>query len=332
MTVTSRRRVSPLALTAMVALLLALEVAWLAPNLASSGEALAQIRWPWLLVAVAAEIASMATLARLQRTMLTAGGVRVPLHRAIAVTLAGTAMSITLPGGSVASAAYTFNRMRRWGASPALTAFALAVTAGLSSLALVVVVLETVALDGDDSGGLAVVPISTALLAAATVLWIIRRKPDLLLRPATAGLRLVNRVRRFPRNQGLPGLQSALGEFVRIKPGVAAWLRGFLFASVNWAADIACLMFACQAVGAHELTATTAVASYAAGVVGASLPLLPGGLGVVDAALIAGLSQGGLTVGAATAGVVVYRLISLVLVATVGWIAWWLQSRPAPRL
>ncbi|MDT4949594.1 MAG: hypothetical protein QOJ37_2189, partial [Pseudonocardiales bacterium] len=44
------------------------------------------------------------------------------------------------------------------------------------------------------------------------------------------------------------------------------------------------------------------------------------------------LSQGGLTVGAATAGVVVYRLISLVLVATVGWIAWWLQSRPAPRL
>ena len=54
----------------------------------------------------------MAMFARLQRRMVTAGGVRVPLRRMIGMTYAANAMSVTLPAGTVASTAYMFRKLR----------------------------------------------------------------------------------------------------------------------------------------------------------------------------------------------------------------------------
>jgi uncharacterized membrane protein YbhN (UPF0104 family) len=47
---------------------------------------------------------------------------------------------------------------------------------------------------------------------------------------------------------------------------------------------------------------------------------LPGGLGVVDAALVLSLVAGGIPAAAALPAVVLYRLVSLVGVVTVGWL------------
>jgi putative heme transporter len=62
---------------------------------------------------------------------------------------------------------------------------------------------------------------------------------------------------------------------------------------------------------------------------------VPGGLGVVDAALILGLVASGLTSSSAVAAVVLYRLISFGFIIGAGWLIWLViryrtRNRPSP--
>ena len=59
------------------------------------------------------------------------------------------------------------------------------------------------------------------------------------------------------------------------------------------------------------------------------LGLVPGGLGVVDATLIAGLVGAGLPAAKALPAVVLYRVISLGLVVLTGWVVAVLMNRRA---
>jgi hypothetical protein len=78
----------------------------------------------------------------------------------------------------------------------------------------------------------------------------------------------------------------------------------------------------CVAVGAPGITATKLVIAYCAGMAAASVPIVPGGLGVVDGALILGLVAGGLSSSYAVAAVVLYRLISFGFIIGAGWLVW----------
>ena len=60
---------------------------------------------------------------------------------------------------------------------------------------------------------------------------------------------------------------------------------------------------------------------------GSALPVVPGGLGVIDSALILGLIAGGLDAGLAIAGVLLYRAISLGFIIGTGWIFWLIIRR-----
>ncbi len=80
-----------------------------------------------------------------------------------------------------------------------------------------------------------------------------------------------------------------------------------------------------------SLVALTFVAKLSAG----GLSLVPAGLGVVDAAMVLVLTGGGIPLTLATATVVLYRLISLLLIAALGWALFAVMSRrsglvPAP--
>jgi uncharacterized protein (TIRG00374 family) len=59
--------------------------------------------------------------------------------------------------------------------------------------------------------------------------------------------------------------------------------------------------------------------------------LLPAGLGVMDAVLVPALTASGMSGAEALSAVVVYRLISFVLVAAVGWIVFALRYRGTPE-
>ncbi len=126
-------------------------------------------------------------------------------------------------------------------------------------------------------------------------------------------------------------MRELVAELAVIRPRASLWARGMWFAAVNWAADIACLIFACRAVPGGTVTVAAAVLAYLAGTAGASLPGLPGGLGVVEGALLLGLTHSGTPLTSATAAVVIYRVISFVLVVAVGWLVWWRLRKTESR-
>ena len=79
----------------------------------------------------------------------------------------------------------------------------------------------------------------------------------------------------------------------------------------------------------HWPTPTSLVsrwACYAARAVG-SIPLMSGGLLVVEAVLVPGLVSGGMTLASAISAMLIYRLISWIFIAAIGWVVFFFMFR-----
>ena len=74
--------------------------------------------------------------ASLQRRLLLAGKVRVPIAPMTGISLAGNAIQNSLPGGVVFYAAYVFRQYRRFGADEVLAGWTLVAVNALSFIAL----------------------------------------------------------------------------------------------------------------------------------------------------------------------------------------------------
>jgi uncharacterized membrane protein YbhN (UPF0104 family) len=169
------------------------------------------------------------------------------------------------------------------------------------------------------------VPLTAGILAAVGVVMIARHLRDRqggLAHAAGRGLGYANRLLRRDPESGQARIRALANELMQIRPRNRDWLAGLSYAALNWVADLACLVASCRAVGAHGTTIELAVVAYTAGMTVSSISLLPGGLGVVDAAMILALTHGGLSPVSATAGVLLYRLISFVFVVALGWALW----------
>ena len=108
-------------------------------ELLGAGRQLDELRWGWVLVAVALEAGSLVLFARLQRTLLRWGGVGVGMSPMVQLSLAANAMSVTLPGGAALSAAWSWEQLRRRGANRVLAGWVVLVAGALSSFALFVI-------------------------------------------------------------------------------------------------------------------------------------------------------------------------------------------------
>jgi putative heme transporter len=307
------------------------ELVLLAPLLTRALTALDRPDWRWLAFAVAAELVSMGAFARVQRRMLSAGGARVPMCRMAALTYAANAVSVTFPGGAALSSGYVFRRLRSWGATVPAAGFTIVASGALSTLAFALLAVICAVLAG--RGGLSsMVTICAVVVLALAAVWVRRRwhEPNLLARIAARALNGVNRIRHREPDAGLAALQRFTTELSAIKPRSRDWAVGLGFAGLNWVADLACLVACCQAVGANGTSLVLVLVAYIAGMSTSSLSLVPGGLGVVDAAMIFALTQGGVSIVSATAGVLLYRLISFALVVALGWLVWaatWFMQR-----
>jgi uncharacterized protein (TIRG00374 family) len=302
--------------------MLVVEVVLVAPYLDRALSALDRPNLRWLALAVITELISMSAFARVQRRMLAAGGARVRMYRMAALTYAANAVSLTLPGGTALSSGYVFKRLRSWGATGPAAGFTILASGVLSTLSFAVLAVVCAVAAGN--GGLSSLGVIVGAVALAIAALIVRRrhKPDLLIRVASRGLVQANRILHRAPETGLAGLRRLIGELSAIKPRNRDWLAGFGFAGLNWVADLACLLACCHAVGASGSSLLVVLVAYIAGMSASSLSLLPGGLGVVDAAMIFALTQGGVSAVPATAAVLLYRLISFALVVAVGWLVW----------
>ncbi len=97
------------------------------------------------------------------------------------------------------------------------------------------------------------------------------------------------------------------------------WLQAVRLSFVNWLASVGCLVASILAVGAG-VPWTKVILVYCAGATASSFNLTPGGLGVAEAVLTAGLVASGLRPAEALGSVLIFRLISFWLVTLIGWI------------
>jgi undecaprenyl-diphosphatase len=103
------------------------------------------------------------------------------------------------------------------------------------------------------------------------------------------------------------------------RPGKAAQLLG---GSVGVTLSYALALAGCLAAFDAHLPLASTVAVYLAGAAVASVSPTPGGLGAIEAALVAGLTAVGSPTGSAVAGVLAFRLLTFWLPILPGWLAY----------
>ncbi|XVU27936.1 lysylphosphatidylglycerol synthase transmembrane domain-containing protein [Actinoplanes sp. CA-054009] len=314
------------ALTAVAVLFTAELVAgW--PALVS---ALAQLRAPhagWLAGAVLAEVVAMGCYARMQQFLLRSAGLRVPIHRNLALAYAAHSLNETLPGGPAFSTQFNYQQLRRFGATPAVASWCIVLSGVLSTTALALVAAAgALVSDGTprwyDVAGLAAV----VVLIVAGIRWVGRR-PEAVDPATRAVLARINRLRRRPDDEGLQHVRAFTGQLGSARLTAGRGAAATVFAVLNWGLDAVCLGMCLRAVAGEPVNATQVLLAFCAGMAAGTITLVPGGLGIIDSALILGLVAGGVAADTAIAAVVLYRIVSFGFIIGAGWITWLVLRR-----
>lgn len=292
-------------------------------DISTAAAMLGHARMEWVAVAVILEMASMVVFARLQSWLLVAGGVRVGMISMIEITFAGNAMGTSLPGGAAWSAAWAFRQLRLRGASNLVAGWVILVAGALSSFALFVMVAIGTWTAGPHGPVSSLRPL-VAGLACIPVVGVV----------AWYGARRSPRLRRMEaRMWDATGARLAAGrwtgqkvssvvERVRsIRPGLGGWIEAFALAISNWIFDGGCLVAVMLALRVKVPWADVLIA-YSITQIAASIPLTPGGLGVVEGSLAALLTAYGMPTVSALAVVLLYRIVSFWALVPLGWLVW----------
>ncbi|MBO0772250.1 MAG: flippase-like domain-containing protein, partial [Actinobacteria bacterium] len=109
-------------------------------TLARSLTSLGHLNWGWFGLAIGCEGVSLAAFGLSRRRLLRAEGNAAGLGSVMAITYASNALSMSVPfAGTQLAALFSYRQFRRRGLDPALTSWALAVSAIASSSALALV-------------------------------------------------------------------------------------------------------------------------------------------------------------------------------------------------
>ena len=139
---------------------------------------------------------------------------------------------------------------------------------------------------------------------------------------AIAGIVLATRPgRRFAAGKLIPGLKSAAASLRRVaqKPGKMIMLFGG--SVLITLAYVGALAASIQAFGGGPGLILIAAVYMGAAAIAAAAPS-PGGLGAIEAALVAGLTGVGMAAGPAVSAVLLYRLATYWLPVLPGWLSW----------
>lgn len=292
-------------------------------QLEKGADLLENIRWGWLVVAIVFELASLVVFARLQRWLLHAGGVRLGFGALFEITLAGNSLAVTLPGGAAWAAVFAFEQLRRRGADRVLAEWVILVAGALASFALFCILAAGIWVAGSQGPVASLRWLAAALAAipvvAAAVGLVVHYSPGARAR----GLGLLASIERhIPRgNRAADLLRLFWSRVRRVRPGLAGWLVAFALAMANWLCNCATLIACALALDAPVHWRGVLVA-YALAQISASLPITPGGIGVVEGSLTFALIAYGQNASEAVAIVLLYRIVSFWGVVPLGWISW----------
>jgi uncharacterized membrane protein YbhN (UPF0104 family) len=280
-------------------------------------------------MAVIAELAAMNCYARMQRRLLHSAGIRARFVDHVRLAYAAHSLNETLPGGPAFSTKLNYQQMRRFGASPAIASWGIALSGILSACALAVVTVAGALAAGGGADWRHLV----GLLVAAVLLTLgvrrVSKHPEIVEPLLRAPLLLLNRLRRRPVLDNSERVRGFLEQLraARLRPGHGA--AAAAYALLNWLLDAACLWLCFRAVGEPAAGLTEVLLAFCAGMAAGTVTIVPGGLGIVDTALVLGLIAGGTATTTAVAVVLLYRIISLGFIMALGWVSWFRIRRLA---
>jgi uncharacterized protein (TIRG00374 family) len=310
----------------IVAIVLGVEVALGWDQLAKAWVSLNAADWWWLVAAMVAAAASMHSFAQIQRTLLKSAGVHVKQLRSEAAFYAANSLSTTLPGGPVLSATFLFRQQRLWGASTVVASWQLVMSGVLQAVGLAVLGLGGAFFLGAKNNPFSLLFTLGGFVALLLLAQAVASRPELIEGIGIRVLSWVNSVRGRPADTGLEKWRETLMQLESVSLGRRDLGVAFSWSLFNWIADVACLAFAAYAAGDHASLAGLTVAYAAARAVG-TIPLTPGGLLVVEAVLVPGLVSSGMALPNAISAMLIYRLISWLFIAAIGWVVFFFVFR-----
>ncbi len=285
-------------------------------------------------MAVLTSVLSLVAMAEVMRLLLAAGGTRVHPLETGALTLSSNSWSTTLPGGPAFSAVFTFQIQRRWGASIILCSWFFVLSSAISTMWLVVIGLAAVWFLGADVsvGSLLVTLIVTTLLSWA-VYWAANH-PGHLERWARSFLPRINSLLRRRADAGVGAVVDQIHQLETVGLSPRRFAVAGTHSLLNRLFDVATLWACVWAVTGvmpwldklpDHTTLMGVGLAYVSAKLAGSAQVTPGGLGTVEAAIIATLVATGMTAGDATAAALVYRLISFAFIAALGWVVYFVH-------
>ena len=291
-------------------------------TLARTLHRLTRVDMAWLGIAVVAEGSSMVVFGRLQQRLLRAGGSSVPLPTMVAITTASNAVTGTLPGGVGWAAAWLYDQLGSRGVPRFTRVWAFLVAGGVSSFALFLVIACGVEIAGPH-GPVASLRWLAFLLAVvpllALVVEVLHERPPVR--------HLVHWAEEHVQQQ-VPGGRKVLrrgrallARFTAVRLGPVGWAEVLALALANWLFDCVVVVTALEGIGVR-IPWRGILVVYGLTQISASLPITPGGIGIVDGSMTALLHAYGVPVSGALAGTLVYRIVSFWILVPIGWATW----------
>lgn len=302
-----------LVLRLVQAVLLVAAVIWLVvPRLGDTASVLGLLHEMAIVPLVMGSLLGLAAIvayAEVTRALLPRAS-RPPRRRALGVVFSSLGVNRVAPMGLAAGSAVAFGLLCREGVPRADVAFAMAVQGVGSAIVLQAILwssaLAVAPVDGFVPLTLAAVAVGAVLLpAVAFALWSLSRRREATARWAG---RVSGRFRAGSDRSAAAAVAAAGTRLDRLAGDRSTLWRSSAWATVNWLADAASLWVFLVAFGADVSPLHTLVAFGVANVV-ATIPITPGGIGVVETSLAVALIALGAPSGAAFLGVAAYRLV-----------------------
>lgn len=297
------------------------------PDSQRSMNALRGVSIPLVVLALFLEALAVLSYSLMTALMFRRGTIR--FFTLLRIDLTSLGASRVLPAGGATSTALRVRLLHLAGAGRQEALTGAAVQATGSYLVLGCLLILGVVLSISSGGGLAIVGlgvISAVLLVAGMVLGVVElgRRPERPVRWARAAARRI-RVREEAAESVVRGLSGRVHDLLHHPRRMS---RVLLFAALHWLLDAAVLWVMLAAFG-QLVSVGPLLLIYGLGGMVAILPLTPGGLGIVEGAMLPALVAFGVPPPTALFAVLAWRLLQYWLPIPVAGLTYaWLRLGP----
>lgn len=266
--------------------------------------------------------------------------------QAAVLTQSTTAVANSVPAGGAIAVGLTYSILSSWGFSRARATVSLVVTGIWNNwlkLATPVLALAALAIQGQPGGGqlLAALLAVGGVVAAIVVFALILRSERFAARVGVVTGQWATALLRLARRPPATGWDLAVVKFRNRVIGLVRhrWIQLTAATILSHAALYLVLVTSLRVMGVSEdevgWAAVLAVFAFARLLT--AIPLTPGGVGVVELALITGLTRAGGDAAQVVAAVLLFRLLTYVLPILLGTVAyivwrrrrsWWTDAAP----